>query len=547
MQRIKYYLLASIISLAVVFAVFWRFKIDFNLPLNYSGDAIVHYNFAKNIQQTGWWARNPNFGLPTGQTLYDFPLTENTQLLLIKTLITLGLDWMYSVNWYYILTFPLIAVVSLYCFTRMGLKYQIALPLSIVYTVMPYHFLRGINHLFLSGYFVVPLAILLAYSLALEKKFNRLEYAILVIFIASSGAYYTYFSVVILSAVTAILMVKDWPGRKWIEALIAVAIVIFIFSLNYLPTFLYTQKNGDIKIISERPASDTEYYGLKITQLILPFEDHNLKLFNKVQKKYISEGTTTLNENQYAALGLVASLGFGFLLVWTLVRPKIRYLDKNDNASLDLLGTLNLTLVLFGNVGGFATIISTYFTPVFRSVNRVSIFIAFIALFALGILINKLKPQKATIVAWIILLFAIWDQVSIGVVRNFMVKPEKYQQLVTYTEEIEAKTNDGGKIFTLPVGEYPEGADKNFMSIALLTDDIQWTSGAENLRKANLWQKELEQGGIANLVTELRNENFAGLLVNLKLTAVDDQLQLNSIFSDRFIEDRSHTYRYYFF
>ena len=80
MSKAKPYLLAASLSLILVFIIFRIFNINPLLPLNYTGDALVHYNFAKNIEATGWWAVNPRFGAPVGQTLYDFPLTENTHL-----------------------------------------------------------------------------------------------------------------------------------------------------------------------------------------------------------------------------------------------------------------------------------------------------------------------------------------------------------------------------------------------------------------------------------------------------------------------------------
>ncbi|HAI62760.1 TPA: hypothetical protein DCL89_00860 [candidate division WWE3 bacterium] len=546
MSKATPYLLAASLSIILVLGVFRIFNINPTLPLNYTGDAIVHYNFAKNIEETGRWATNPRFGAPTGQTLYDFPLTETVHLLLIKLFIMLGLNWYESVNAFFILSFPMISLVSLFVMKRLGLKTHTALPLSIVYAFLPYHFLRGVNHLFLAGYFVVPLAMYVAYRFASNNPSKWPETVVIALLIASSGAYYTFISFFFVTLGGLLALFKKWNKKLLISLVGFLALSSFFFFINYLPTLAYTQKYGMNLNTTVRLASDTETYGLKITQLVLPFEDHNLSIFNKIQKRYMNYGSAVTNENQYAALGLTATFGFIFLILWAIFKHGLLKIEKTSETKLDILGLFNLAAVLFATVGGFAVIISTYVNPTFRSMNRISVFIAFISLVALGLIIERINSQKfASLAAWAILPIALFDQVSLGVMQNFMRGAEEYRQLIKYAAEIENVAGENAKIYTLPLGQYPEGVDKKLMRVALLTDTVTWSAGAEKWRAANFWQHGIDQLETKDFLKKIVSEGFTGLLIATKeldsseVASIEKELVLNPL------QDSKKEYNYY--
>ncbi|KKS99079.1 MAG: hypothetical protein UV76_C0026G0008, partial [Candidatus Nomurabacteria bacterium GW2011_GWA2_43_15] len=200
LPELRLYLIGSAASLILVLASFKLFGINPALPLSYTGDAIVHYNFAKNIEETGWWWSNPRFGVPTGQTLLDFPL--------------------------------------------MGIKSYIALPLSIIYAFLPYHSLRGVSHLFLSGYFGVPLTIFAAYRFAANKPLKPLELVITTLLIASTGAYYTFLGLFFTGMGGLLALVKGADKALLVNLAKYLVLILGLFFLNYLPTFVYTQKYG---------------------------------------------------------------------------------------------------------------------------------------------------------------------------------------------------------------------------------------------------------------------------------------------------------------
>ncbi len=536
-RKLLPYLASFVISLAIILVVFALFKIDPTIPLNFSGDAIVHYNFAKNMEQTGWWFTNPAFGAPGQQTLYDFPLTENLQLLLLKFLMLIGFNWYMGVNIFFILTFPLTAVIALYVLKKFDIKTSIALPLSIIYTFIPYHFYRGVNHLFLAAYFTVPISILIAYTLASGKKLNKINLLLASLVIASSGAYYTFFSCYFILVGLILGVYKTQSKKLAVNGLLLIISIFFFFALNLLPTIIYQSKHGQILNTTVRSPRDTEVYGMKIIQLLLPVEDHNLKFFNKIYKQYEVNGyTDTINENQYSSLGLISTIGFLILIFWSLFGHKL-------SVQASILSSLNLAAILFATTGGFSLIVSTYINPTFRSINRISIFIAFFAVAALGLLLQNMEnKKKASILAWLILPIALFDQISFGTMRNFTNKKTDFDKLQSYSKQIDTEKT---KIYALPFGQYPEGNEKKIMKLALLTENVMWGVGAPAWRASNYWQYKLSQMDTKPFLENIVNNDFNGLLIYTPGYDAQKLIEFDQLISTPPITDFANEFRYY--
>jgi phosphoglycerol transferase len=323
-------------------------------------------------------------------------------------------------------------------------------------------------------------------------------------------------------------------------------LTFLFFFINFLPTLIYTNRYGINLNTTVRQPSETELYGLKIAQLILPFEDHNLGIFNKIQKRYIAYGSINNNENQGAALGSVGAVGFLFLITWLFFR--FNWIKKDDKLAqkLDILATMNLALVLFATVGSFASLLSTFITPTFRSVNRVSVFISFLALVTIGLLVQKIKfKYLGLFVILIILPLALFDQISLGVMRNFMRESTDYQKLVTYAKQVEDAAGNEAKIYTLPLGEYPEGSDKKLMRIALLTNNIQWSTGAEKLRASNYWQTQVESLEERPFLESIIKEGFTGLVLNTREMLPEKVEKIEKEIGSSPIRDSKKEYYFY--
>src|SRR5438270_707913 len=81
--------------------------------------------------------------------------------------------------------------------------YDSAIGLCLLFAFLPYHFMRGLGHLFLASYFLIPLLVLLALRLYLDQSpfcrrdlFSRrtLGAVLLCLLAGSGGVYYAFFA-----------------------------------------------------------------------------------------------------------------------------------------------------------------------------------------------------------------------------------------------------------------------------------------------------------------------------------------------------------------
>ena len=105
---------------------------------------------------------NPDLGAPFHQQLFDFPVgLDNLNLLGLKVLGAVFGDVGTTVNMFFVLTFAAVAVSMLPRAPGAAASSPSSSVVALLYAFLPYHFARGVPHLFLSSYWVVPLAVYL--------------------------------------------------------------------------------------------------------------------------------------------------------------------------------------------------------------------------------------------------------------------------------------------------------------------------------------------------------------------------------------------------
>ena len=88
-------------------------------------------------------------------------------------------------------------------------------------------------------------------------------------------------------------------------------------AVNLAPTFVYMAVHGQDTAVVRRNPSETEFEGLKISQLVLPVEQHRIQALADVQTKSTKYTPTRSERGQQ--LGFIGALGFAGLLVALLV------------------------------------------------------------------------------------------------------------------------------------------------------------------------------------------------------------------------------------
>src|SRR5260370_590201 len=155
--------------------------------------------------------------------------------------------------------------------------------------------------------------------------------------------------------------------------------------VNLSPSLVYILEHGRNRVAVGRAPMLTEFYGLKVVQLLLPITGHRLRLFASFKDKYNASGFL-INENDLSSLGIFASIGFLCLIARLLYRRN----SESQSPWLDCLSILNIFAILLATIGGFGSVFGISVSSWIRCYNRMSVFIGLFSLVAVAVLADDL-------------------------------------------------------------------------------------------------------------------------------------------------------------
>lgn len=527
----------------------WR--ADPRTPFEYGGDALFYEMVTKGIIDNGWYLRNNFIGMPGGAEVFYFPMDDNLHFLLIKLFSLFTSDYALIFNFYFLLTFPLTTISSLYVFRHFKISYLLAVLGSLLYTFLPYHFFRNQHHIILAGYYMIPLMVmvllwifsgrLLASGSDDNKSGPRLNLRskrfiasiVICLLIASGGlGYYAFFGCffLLVAGVSAALYWKS--VRHLVVSLILAAVLFAGFVVNLVPNMIYIRSQGESQTVI-RGTGEAEAYGLKITQLLLPIDGHRIPALAHLKEKYNS-AAPLVNENRNATLGVVGSMGFLTLLAWLLFwKPAAGQMGGDDEtrALLSYLSLLNISGVLLATIGGFASLFALLISPQIRSYNRVSIYLAFFSFFAVLLLLESFSRRRAQsgkalfqLSLGLILVLGILDQTGKGIyfVPDYAAFGAENASDADFVKRIEAAVPGGVMIFQLPYVEFPENPPVNLMQDYehfrpyLHSKTLRWSYGAIKERDNARWQMSTANLPTDQFLEAISLAGFSGVYLDRK-------------------------------
>ncbi len=523
------YLLCISTTITLLFAFSGLSYFSFTSPSFYVYDGVFSLGIVKGILENHSIWLNPQLGFPNGYVSYDFPMTESFHVLLIILLGSIfGHDPIIITNLFYLLSFVLAALTSLWVLRYYKISYPLALAGSMVFTFLPYHFYRSTMHLFLSSYFTIPLwcAVITAIYQSGRIKLhgnnilNILFILLLSYVLSSTGIYYTFFGCFFLICAAIIAWSEKRTSAAVINLIMIIIAICFII-LQLAPSILYHAQYGANPLAAVRSPAQTEIYGLRIAHLLLPAEYNRISFLANISNRYNQIFVSGLNESIYSHLGIISSSGFILLLLMIFIPRKFP-----DNTQLKLISKLNLLAVLFATTSGFAVLFSFFVTDMIRSVNRISVFIAFFAIFMVLYLLQSVisKFKIHLTVYWLIsagvLYLAAVDQIDPSAFdnrKNIMpAASDKY-----FVTDIEQNLPKGAAIFQLPYMDFPEpqifpGTMGTYepMSLYLYSRDLYWSYGATRGRYVDKWNKTTTALPVKAMLAKLKPAGYSGLVID---------------------------------
>src|SRR3990172_9311290 len=412
-----------LISLAAVSLIMQIWRADMRIPFEYGADSVMAGEWVKSIIDNGWYWDNPYIGMPAGSNLRDVPMTDNFNFLVVKIISLCTHDYAATINIFYLLTFPFIVLASYYVFRKFSISPYISFIGAFLYAFLEYHYVRGLGHIFLGAYYIIPLivmVILRLFSGELDSVKNdgtsrrlidsinpRFAGSAAICLFASTWVYYAYFACIFLAVAGAIRSLWKKNIRPAVAAAILIAVIAGGVVLNISPSILFQLHHGKNPAAVDRVFHEAEQHSLKISELLLPVTGHRIKILSDIKNQYDRETSYIYRfytPKVAASLGIIGSVGFLFLIVFLMVYRKTDDKAQNDwDTLLPYLSILNMTALLMATIGGFNIFLAHIIRYKIRAYERLSVFISFFSIFALLILVQNfydkyIKNKQSTVI-----------------------------------------------------------------------------------------------------------------------------------------------------
>jgi len=523
------YVLAILICVALLVKIYHLNAINLRVPLDSYGDGLYYQALFKNFIETGHYNVNPRLGAPGELELYDFPVPHYLHLAGIALIKLFTHNYELVYNLYYLASYPLVALTALYVLRRFKTSTTLAIALSILYAFLPFHLLRSELHYVLSCYFLIPLATMVALWLAtgvplfVFKKSQiprptRDGFIAIVtcLLLASDNPYFVFLTGILFVIGGLLGQFKYRISKTWVVTSILSTILVLALLLNLAPNLLYIRNHG-FNPVTERASGDVEFYGLKVIQMLAPVTHHRIPALAKWKAHY-NAAAPLINENDSSSLGLVGAIGFVALL-GVFFAPRASRL-------LYCAAVLNVSAVLVATVGGFGSLFAFTVWKQFRSLNRMSLFIGFLSLLAVGTLIDQLigrvPSRKRFSYALIPALLGIGlaDQIPVHFRQPHAALEVQVHNMRTYFGRIEASVPADSMIFQLPYISFPLSSVPNQLALYeelfpyLYTSNLRWSFGSMGGRDADHWNSRVGNEPIPEMVESAAAAGFAGILID---------------------------------
>ncbi|MBV9594518.1 MAG: hypothetical protein JO147_12075, partial [Actinobacteria bacterium] len=547
-----YYLGLGVVTTLLALKAIGLIGHSWSIPLTYSGDALSTEASFKTVFETGWYEFNPRLGAPWGQHYHDFPQADNLHLMVARVFALFTDNWVATLNIYYLLTFPLAAIAGAWFVRLLGGSRAAAAIAGILYAFAPYHFIRNEAHLYLAAYYPVPLAAGLIYLVLAGRPLwgrrdgraynpltwvtGRTVWTVLILaLMGTASSYYSVFTLFFLTVAAVGALVARRQLRAVGGAVVAMAVLIVVMLLNLAPDLLYQHGQPANLIAVSRNVEGSEYYAIKLSQLLLPVPWERIHALANIRSEY---DTSFPLPSEEPVLGIVASIGFLFLLIVVLLRPIDAVKSRISRhpefwATQQRLAVLALFGFLVGMVGGISVLFAITVSDSVRSWNRIVVFLALFSLASVALILDRAliglrrtrigrRSNSGVVLAaagggLLLIALGLFDQIPpIAPAHTNQIEAE-WASDQTYVDAIQRTVPSGSMIFQLPYMPFPESApvlgmqDSDPFRPYLHSTDLRWSYGGMKGRPLADWPQAVAAAPAPRMVAELASAGFAGI------------------------------------
>jgi phosphoglycerol transferase len=402
--------------------------------------------------------------------------------------------------------------------------------LGILFALLPYGFVRNIEHLNLTIYFVVPLFIYCAWRLWGQEgaKLSRREVVWLCVLALGCSLFMPYYWAMFLVLLAFVAM-----GHLANLSLKGVAFCAVVglaaclgFILQNVDTFIFRWQEGANPEAFGRSLWWMVKFGLYLPDMLLPKFHMYLPWEQLAGKNYHWKIPEQIQgESQTAYIGIIAVLGLGILVIRGLARASAG--KMSDQPALFWFA---IVVFCFAVVGGVNYLLGAFGFQFLRASNRYSLFLAAIGLFYLALLLTRLKskPVLLAIICAAILPIGIYDQIPKIPEWQKNLREQATERFLMDREffpEMERRLPNGAMVFQFPVHGFPEigpvheMGDYEHFRPYLHTKNLRFSYGTVKGRKGSDWQAKLDDNNPLEVTTALAAKGFGHVLINRRAYA----------------------------
>jgi phosphoglycerol transferase len=518
---------AAVAAALVVTLRLWERRPE--VPFGYEGDAVFFAVVAKAAAEDGP-LHFRHLGMPFGVAFADWGAGMPLDLTALRVLVAALGEPGTAVNTWWLLSVVATGVLAAFAFRALDLGPVLGFGLGSLYALSPFAFYRNVGHLSLVYHFV-PLVALLAVRTAegRPEKLSRAARATVLLGCGAQGLsyiYYSFFSCLLLGTACVLGWLKTRRVATVKLAAAGLLLVLAGTAVGLAPSLLYWHANGRSPELQYKLVLESDLFALKVRHLLIPIPDHPLAPFRALARAAVDAGFPGENENTMARLGTLGSLGFLGLLGYSVAAAG--GLVRGERGRLGAAAALTLVAVLVAQVGGFGSLFSLLVSHEIRAYNRIVVFIAFFALLAAGLGLERLRatslaqarPVLIRAGVLLLLLAAVFDQASAtGLRLGHDENARRFDRDRAFVVELETRLPREAMVYQLPYTAFPFERGQTRMAAYdhghayMHSRSLRWSWGAMGGRNGN-WQAEVQNLGPRALVRTLALAGFSGIWID---------------------------------
>jgi phosphoglycerol transferase len=386
-------------------------------------------------------------------------------------------------------------------------------------------------------YWTIPLSVYFCVLLgtnAFDKKYQEttnkqkeiFKLFLILSFLTFQGAYYSFFTLFFAGTVLLLNFISSKKVYKVSLSIFLTQALFFLLASTLMARISMSQ--GTNLAIFQRATWESILYGGQIPYLFLPWPGSGIPGTSRVQA-LLADAYPGSNEFQIWSAALISLISFAIFcsLILYISRGKLVAQKKTVEIQIYQMFFVGFFLYLSGGIGFLIAIVE----PQLRAWNRVSFFLAFLAIFWLVEQVPKIKFFVKSIpflsermsliepvVYFLLLSLVLVDQFPIGLKIQPVSYRQNQEEIRSFSATLDNYLPKDCVVMQIPAAKFPEMppiekmADYDLLYPYLFTKNIKFTYGSIKGSAQSAWQEFLPMNYSSAFIELLAANSFCGLM-----------------------------------